>query len=240
MGDFQVPIALGTQTGGSTIRPGSFNAIYALKPTWNAISREGFKIYSLLFDTVGIYARSVEDLELIAETLAIKDDAPVQETFKIEGAKFALLKTMIWPQVGPGTAAAMEAGARLLRAHGAEVEEIEFSAEFKDLPQWHGTQLTSEGKTAFLPEHRIAKEKLDEYLVGHVENVSKATHADQLKAFDGMAMLRPKIDEIAGRYAAILTPSVPDEAPVGMETGNPNFNSIWTVSVPQSVQFGYY
>lgn len=60
--DFQAPIALGTQTGGSVIRPGSFNGVVSFKPTWNAISREGLKIHALTLDTLGFFTRSVDDL----------------------------------------------------------------------------------------------------------------------------------------------------------------------------------
>ncbi|KAH9894668.1 amidase signature domain-containing protein [Xylariomycetidae sp. FL2044] len=229
VGDFQAPIGLGTQTGGSTIRPGSYNGIYAMKPTWNSITREGQKIYSLIFDTLGLYARSVEDLELLADVFALEDDEAPNDDFSLKGAKFALLKTMVWPQVGKGTQDAMEAGAKLLKKHGAEVEEIELPPDFDNMPEWHRIVLHSDGRPAFLPEYRIAKDKLSSFLVEHVENSTKISRADQLKAFDGMAALRPKIDEIAGKYAAIITPSVPDEAPVGTETtGSAAFNSIWT------------
>ncbi|KAK8066015.1 hypothetical protein PG997_012762 [Apiospora hydei] len=230
VGDFQATLGLGTQTGGSTIRPGSFNGIYAFKPTWNSISREGQKIYALLFDTLGLYARSVDDLELLADVFALHDDtAPPEAPFRVRGAKFALLKTMVWPEVGTGTAAAMDKAAALLRAHGAEVEEIQLPAEFDDMPHYHRVVLHAEGRVAFLPEHRTAADRLHGFLVGHVENEHKYTRAEQLRAWDSMAALRPKMDAIAAGYAAIITPSVPDEAPKGLEsTGSASFCSIWT------------
>ncbi|KAI2620539.1 glutamyl-tRNA amidotransferase subunit A [Hypoxylon sp. NC1633] len=226
--DFQAPIGLGTQTGGSTIRPGSFNGIYAFKPTWNAVSREGLKIYSLILDTIGFFARSVEDLQLLADVFALEDDAPTSD-FSVKGSRFAVMKTMVWPLAGPRTVAALDAGAKLLREHGAEVEEIELPSEFDLLPEWHRIVLHSDGRPTFLPEYRVAKDKLSPFLADHVENSCKISRALQLEAFDGIAALRPKIDEIAGRYAAILTPSVVGEAPVGLEsTGSPAFNAIWT------------
>lgn len=233
MGDSQAPIGLGTQTGGSTIRPGSFNGVYAFKPTWNSISREGLKIYSLILDTIGFFARSVEDLQLLSDVFSLEDDAPAtSDDFSVQGAKFALIKTVVWPQAGPGTIVALEAGAKLLRDQGAEVDEIELPPEFDNLPEWHRIVLHSDGRPTFLPEYRVAKDKLSPFLADHVENGHKITRAAQLEAFDGIAALRPKIDEIAGRYDAILTPSVVDEAPVGTEsTGSPVFNSMWTVRV---------
>ncbi|KAI1743253.1 amidase [Xylaria scruposa] len=229
VGDFQAPIALGSQTGGSTIRPGSFNGIYALKPTWNAISREGQKIYSLTLDTIGFFARCVEDLELMADLFGLEDDQAPKDHFDVKGAKFAVVKTVVWPEAGPGTVSALGTGAQLLINHGAEVEEIELPAEFDQAPEWHRVLLHSEGRATFFPEYRLAKDKLSPFLAGHVENVNGISRASQLEAYDGLAALRPKIDEIAKKYAAILTPSVVDEAPVGIEsTGSPAFNSIWT------------
>lgn len=232
VGDFQAPIALGTQTGGSVIRPGSYNGVYALKPTWNSITREGQKMYSLILDTLGFYARSIADLELLADTFDLRDDEPVSPNFTVKGAKFAYLKTMVWPKVGSGTAAALDKAVSLLRAQGAEVEEITFPEHLNDLPSWHATVLSSDGRTAFLPEYRIAKDKVSKYLVGHVENSDKISRKAQLEAFDKIAAARPVVDEILGKYAAVLTPSVPDEAPLGIEkTGSAAFCLIWTVSL---------
>lgn len=231
VGDMQVPLALGTQTGGSTIRPGSFNGIYAFKPTWNSISREGQKIYSLILDTLGLYARSVDDLQLLAGVFGLKDDEPPTARFKVKGAKFGFMKTASWDNAGPGTKAAMAKAKELLVAHHAEVEDIEMPADLVDLLKWHETVLYTDGKTAFLPEYCAGREKLSGFLTGHVENVNQYTHAAQLKAFDRIAAARPRVDEILARYAAIITPSVPDEAPVGIEgTGSAVFNCIWTVS----------
>jgi Asp-tRNA(Asn)/Glu-tRNA(Gln) amidotransferase A subunit family amidase len=229
--DFQAPMALGSQTGGSTIRPASFTGIYALKPTWNAISREGQKMYSLILDTIGFFARSVDDLELMADLFELRDDQTPQGDFDVKGTRFAVIKTVVWPQAGPGTLAALDAGARLLRSRGAEVEEIELPDEFDRMPEWFHVLFHAEGRPTFLPEYRLAKEKLAPILAGHVENVYEISRAAQLEAYDGIAALRPKIDEIARKYAAILTPSVLDEAPVGIEsTGSAAFNSMWTVS----------
>src|SRR5690606_10726183 len=69
--DGQVPVSLGTQTGGSVIRPASYCGVYAIKPTWNLVSHEGFKVCAASFDTLGWFARSAEDLDLIAEVFGI-------------------------------------------------------------------------------------------------------------------------------------------------------------------------
>lgn len=226
-----MPLALGTQTGGSTIRPGSFNGVYAFKPTWNSITREGQKIYSLILDTLGLYARSVEDLQLLAAVFALKDDEPPPAKFEVKGAKFGFMKTPSWEKAGPGTKAAMAHAVELLKAHHAEVEDVELPADLTDLLRWHETVLYTDGRSAFLPEYRASKDKLSGFLTGHVENVHQYSRSEQLKAFDSIAAARPRVDELLARYAAVITPSVPDEAPEGIEgTGSPVFNCIWTVS----------
>jgi hypothetical protein len=147
----QVPIALGTQTGGSTIRPGSFNGIYAFKPTWGAISREGLTQYSMTCDTLGLYARSAADLELLSSVFQLCDDEPVPSTpFPISGSKIAFLKTHVWPKAGPGLEKAWEKAKWLLEGKGASVEEIGLPEEFKSISKWHGDVLAGEGRTSFL------------------------------------------------------------------------------------------
>ncbi|CAO2652728.1 Nn.00g021390.m01.CDS01 [Neocucurbitaria sp. VM-36] len=230
VGDFQVPIGLGTQTVGSTIRPGSFNGIYAMKPTWNSISREGQKLYSLIFDTLGLYARSIDDLKLILDAFQLVDDEP-EERFEVKGARFALLTlpTPEWPAPGPGTAAALRKSAELLRSHGAVVEEITLGDEFRPMYKYHLQVLSGDGRIAFLPDYYTAKDKLHSSLVDHVENRDKHTRKDQLKAFDELAVMRPRLDALADKYAAIIAPSAIDEAPVGQgNTGDAAFCGPWT------------
>ncbi|CBX90606.1 similar to Asp-tRNA Asn/Glu-tRNA Gln amidotransferase subunit A [Plenodomus lingam JN3] len=230
VGDLQVPIGLGTQTVGSTIRPGSFNGIYAMKPTWNAITREGQKLYSLILDTLGLYARSIDDLKLLLDAFQVIDDNPIQP-FSIAGSKFALLTfpTPAWPEMGPGTVAALKKSAELLRAHGANVEEIPLPFMFHKMYTHHMLVLSADGRTAFLPEYTTSKSSLDPLLISHVENHAGHTRKAQLAALDELAAMRPRFDALADQYAAILAPSVVDEAPVGLETtGEAAICAPWT------------
>ncbi|PCD27838.1 hypothetical protein FGRA07_02977 [Fusarium graminearum] len=137
---------------------------------------------------------------------------------------------MVWPQAGYGLVNAMIKAIELLRSNGATVTEIEFPEHLQDLPEWYSTILSSDGRTAFLPEYRLDKSLISDKLVGHVENHKKISRAAQLKAFDNVAAARPVVDEMLSQYDAVLTPSVPDEAPEGIEsTGSAAFCQIWTV-----------
>ncbi|KAI5365850.1 putative amidase signature domain-containing protein [Septoria linicola] len=228
--DFQVPLALGTQTGGSMIRPASFNGIYAIKPTWGSVSREGQKIYSLDLDTLGWYARTIEDLELVATIFALKDDQiPRPLPNGVTGLKIAFLKTMVWNHAGSGTRKAFEDGRRQLLEAGAEITDIDFPSEFHSLPALHTIMLFSDGRVSFLPEYKMAKGSLAADLVEHVEEFHGYSRKQYLDACDAIAALRPKWDAIAEQYDAVVAPSVPDVAPEGLErTGSAVFQGFWT------------
>ena len=110
--DSMVPLAFGTQTGGSLIRPAAFNGIYALKPTWGAVTREGAKLLSATCDTVGWYGRSVADLALVAEAFRLRD-LSVQKNIAIKGLRVALCQTPYWSKAEPRSGCGMSPRCRL-------------------------------------------------------------------------------------------------------------------------------
>lgn len=228
----QMPVGLGTQTIGSIIRPASFNGIYGLKPTWNAISSEGQKTSAPTLDTFGFLARSIDDLQALADVFALRDDVspgPVH----LKGSKFALIKTPVWPKAGPGTIAAMEEAARILKAAGATVEEVALPHEFDDVPSLQNCIMQAEAGVAFYKEYNSARDKVSDNLADMAKNIHTSSKKEFLRAIDTVASLRPKIDDIADQYTAIIAPSAVDVAPAGPEwTGDSAFNGIWTVSRP--------
>ncbi|KAK7422467.1 hypothetical protein QQZ08_009455 [Neonectria magnoliae] len=226
--DQQIPIGLGTQTIGSVIRPSSFNGIYGLKPTWNAISAEGQKVSSLTLDTFGFMARSVEDLQALADVFALRDDEP-PEAIQLSSARFAMVKTPVWPKAGPGTVAALERAAKILRDAGALVEEVVLPPEFDNLLSLQNQVLQAEAGVAFYREYNTARDGMSDKLVDMAVNIDTCSKKEFLRAFDTIASLRPKFDQLAEGYTAIITPSSVDVAPLGIEwTGNSDFNGIWT------------
>ncbi|KAJ7173876.1 amidase signature domain-containing protein, partial [Mycena filopes] len=222
VGDFQVPLALGTQTLGSIMRPASFNGIFGFKPTWGSISHDGIHASALNLDTAGFFARSVADLELLADAARLQDDEEPPAPFKIEGAKFAVCQTHLWSVAGPGTRNAMDSAVRLLRDGGALVEVLDLPGEFSSAFQ-------HDAATTFMSEYIRSKDQLDPALVALVEKPGRISHREHLAALDNLAQLRPKIDLIATRFDAIITPSAVDEAPEGLaSTGNPVLCGMWT------------
>ncbi|KAF5567399.1 amidase [Fusarium phyllophilum] len=226
--NFQIPVALGSQTVGSIVRPAAFNGIYGFKPTWGAITREGQKFCAPIVDTIGFFSRSISDFEILADVFALHDDE--KSTFEdIKGSKFAVYRTSKWDLAGEGTIAAMDKAVGLLKAHGAEVEELDLGSDFDQVIDWHLTLVRLEGATSLWPEYCQDKNKLDPVLAKGVQEKHKISRKAQLDAYDGLAALRPRFDELADKYVAVLVPSVFDEAPQGLgNTGSPIFAATWT------------
>ena len=228
VGDRQVPIGLGTQTGGSTIRPASFCGVYAMKPTWGAINREGLKMLSPSLDTLGLFARSADDLDLLAEAFNLSDRAP-PAPFSLRGAVIAACRSPVWDKAEPGTRAAFERGVALLRGAGALVEMLELPAEFETLAGHHAAVMDAEGGVSFLGEWRADRALLNEDFAAMVENRKGFGKAALLEAYDVAARCRAEFDSIAAGFDAVLTPSAVGEAPIGEATGDPAFNAMWTL-----------
>lgn len=124
----------------------------------------------------------------------------------------------------------MDKAKQILQNHGATVEDVELPDDFSKVLDWHATVLTAEGQASFLGQYLTNKSLLHQDILKHVENEKKITRKDQAEAYDNCARLRPIFDDMASKYDAIITPSVVDEAPVGVEnTGDMSFCSTWTI-----------
>ncbi|MGH7385063.1 MAG: amidase, partial [Candidatus Rokuibacteriota bacterium] len=149
-----VPLAVGSQTGGSTIRPGSYCGVYALKPTHGLVSRHGMLQLSRSLDHVGLFARTVEDLALFLEEVAGYDErdpdthprgrgpyrAAAVEEPPIE-PRFGFFRSGGWSRVDEDARAALE---ELVEHLGARVEEFELSAGADELAEWHRVIMDAE------------------------------------------------------------------------------------------------
>ncbi|WVQ92956.1 hypothetical protein IAU59_000017 [Kwoniella sp. CBS 9459] len=231
VGDFQSAIGLGTQTIGSTIRPGSFNNIFAMKPTWNAISREGLKMLAASLDTLGLYGRSAEDLELLCEVFHIQDDQPLVEK-PINELTIAVCKSPIWKDadnVTPSLVRVWDQAVALLKQAGVKVVELDLPDEFSGVYNATRNIMWTEARSAFLNDYLNSPELCHDDFKKHVENRHQLSRKDQLDAYDLVGKLKPVFDKIAAQYDAILTPSTTGEAPAGLDsTGSAIFCGTWT------------
>ena len=226
--DGQVTLALGTQTGGSIIRPASFCGSFALKPSWGAVSREGAKIYSVTLDTIGWYGRAPEDLDLLCEVFGLHDDAPVRPV-TAAGARIAICRTPDWDSATPGTPEALDAAAEGLQRAGATVTTLTLPPAFDGLGEMQRVVMHAEGRAAFLSLARMMPHGLHDDFHARVENRDGYSRRRLLDAYNHAAACRSQFDAIAGTFDAVLTPSAPGEAPLGDDPGNAVFNRVWTL-----------
>ena len=229
--DGHVPLALGTQTGGSIVRPASYCGVYGMKPTWNLVSREGAKMFSVSLDTIGWFARSAADLGLLLDVFdPDAPTAPAATPFDLSTARVAVCRSPAWPQADEATRQAMTNATDLLHAAGAQLVDLELPAPFETLGLLQDVVMRAEGRSAFLAEYRAHGSALHESFRGQVENVAGFTRAQLCSAYDIAAACRARFDDIASAYDAVLTPSTVGEAPVGLAaTGSLAFNAMWSL-----------
>jgi Asp-tRNA(Asn)/Glu-tRNA(Gln) amidotransferase A subunit family amidase len=229
--DFMVPLAFGTQTSGSLIRPAAFNGIYALKPSWNRVSREGVRMFAASLDTVGWYGRCVDDLALMAQALGIDRGLDAQDTVALRQLRVGLCRTPMWPHIEPAGAAAFEAADRRLRDAGVDVIELELPPAFAELRAAQAVIATREAGVAFLPEYVNAYALLHDNLRAKVENRTGITDRMLLDAYALADACRPQFDALFGpRLDVVLAPAARGAAPEGLDTtGDAVFNTTWTL-----------
>lgn len=231
VGDKQVQLAFGTQTGGSHIRPAAFNGIYGIKPTHGAVSREGAKNYSHTLDTIGWYGRCVEDLQLVAREFRLLD-AEFAKPVQIKGLKVGLYRSPAWELADAYAREALFEAARRLEGAGAIVTELTLPAGFDRLDDAQQIVMRGEGRGAFLPDYLGPKRHmLAQHFLDIVGNSTKITPAKLVAAYDLAAECRRTFDGMFGAdLDVVLTPSSPGEAPEGLSSsGNPVFNAMWTL-----------
>jgi len=236
-----VPLAVGTQTNGSVIRPAAYCGVYGFKPTFGLISRHGILTQSLPLDQVGVMARSVEDLALIAEALIGYDEndaatRPAVRPRLLDAAMqeppfrpwLAFVKTPMWEQAEAQT---QEAYAELVEAIGEQVEGFTLPAQFKDAWEWHRIVMEADLALNFDQEYEKGRDKLSESLRGQIERGGRVTAVDYNRALGKIPALNHALDELFDhRYDAILTPATTGTAPHGLDsTGSPVFCTFWTL-----------
>lgn len=245
--DYQSPLAIGTQTGGSVVRPGAFCGIYSFKvtvpspyngalkanlekPTWNIVSTEGMCRNSINLDTVGYFARDPEDLELLASFFSQSSSGPLPApvpTLQPGVTKIALLKTHVWHKAGPGLRSAWNQLSDLLTSQGT-VMDLELPPTFSAHPEYHSTLLAGEAYSSFLGHYLSSPSKLGAKIHQLIQQGARIT--DLRRTHDNCASLRVQWDAIASEYDLVITPSVVDEAPIGLDyTGDASFCSLWTL-----------
>jgi amidase len=228
--DFQVPAALGTQTGGSVIRPAAFCGVVGYKPSFGEFSRSGIKLQCHNLDTLGILCRRVEDLPPLRAALLA--GPPHRIDRDIAAPRVAICRTPAWDEAEPATQALIERTAERLSAAGAKVSEVSFAPEFAGILEHHRRIFNFEAARNYAYEYERHHEQVSRVLRDTVLTPGRELPlAAYVEAIETAEAFRRHLDDIFAGVDALLTPSAPGEAPEGLEsTGSPNFNAIWTLA----------
>jgi Asp-tRNA(Asn)/Glu-tRNA(Gln) amidotransferase A subunit family amidase len=236
-----VPLAIGSQTAGSTIRPASYCGVIGFKPTHGLISRHRVSPLSRTLDHVGLFARTLDDIALLAEPLVSYDenDPDTRPLARIPFSSisveepplapmFAFIKTPMWQRADDET---KEGFAEIAEQFGAQVEEVELFPSAQDAWQWHQTIMGAEVAHNFEREWQNHRESLSEQLRGQIERGLEVRAVDYQRSLKQIVPLHDSFVELfEQRYDAILTPAAPSAAPKGLETtGDPAFCTLWTL-----------
>jgi Asp-tRNA(Asn)/Glu-tRNA(Gln) amidotransferase A subunit family amidase len=226
--DFMVPLALGTQTGGSVIRPGAFCGVVACKPSFNSINRAGIKFAAESLDTIGVYGRSPEDAALALHVLSGR--ALPDFSRSLGKPRIGLCRTSRWLEAEPGTRSAVEdAAARLSRA-GARVDDFEMPADCARLFDEHAKIMNYESARALAWEFEQHPGDISDNLRARIE----AGLRESREGYDAVQALarqcRRQFGERMRDCDFLVTPSAPGVAPPTLaSTGSSLFNRVWTL-----------
>jgi Asp-tRNA(Asn)/Glu-tRNA(Gln) amidotransferase A subunit family amidase len=236
-----VPLALGSQTNGSTIRPAAYCGVIGFKPTHGLISRHGVFALSRTLDHVGLFARSIDDIAMLAEQLVGFDehDGDTRPRARIPFVQvaaeepplppmFAFIKTPTWVRADEET---KEGFAEIIEQLGSQVEEVELFPSAHQAWQCHQTIMGAEMAFNLEREWKNARDRLSEQLRTQIERGRQVSAVDYQHALSRINPIHESFVELfEQRYDAILTPAAPSAAPQGLaSTGDPSFCTLWTL-----------
>lgn len=237
---FMVPLAVGSQTNGSVIRPASFCGVYGYKPTHGLISRHRVLKLSRQLDTMGVFARTLEDLALIGESLMVFDShdpdmqrlaAPrIREIMAEEppmAPRIAFVRSPVWEKAEDTT---KDAFRELCEHLGEHVDIVDLPAVFDEAHGDQGVIMATDMAHNLSRDYDKGKDGMSPVLQELIERGRAEKAVDYCRAVERIADYNAVIDKILTDYDVILTPSAPGEAPVGLDaTGDPTFCTIWTL-----------
>ncbi|TMG85543.1 MAG: amidase [Betaproteobacteria bacterium] len=227
--DWMVPLAFGTQTAGSIIRPAAYCGVVGYKPTYGTINRVGAKMISDTLDTLGALARSVPDAALFVAALSDRRELVIEQP-TADVPRIGMCRSYEWDRAQPETVAAFEAAHARLRAAGASVRDVILPPPFAGLADAQIVIMVSEVAKCLSHEWLVHRESLSPEMIAMIE-AGLAVSPERYDAARSLARTcRAMLPEVFDGCDVLVAPSTAGEAPVGIQaTGDPLFNRIWTL-----------
>lgn len=221
------PFGIGSQTGGSTIRPASFCGIAGYKPTFGMLSTVGMKCFSWSIDTVGLFAASVSDVAYFAQVLSGRRLAVSEES---TGPVFGLPDRYPWGEPSGNAEAVLETAVRAIEDAGGRVKRVRFPPWMADIAAAHETIQRYEAYRSLGYEYDNYRAELSPMLCAFLDRAATVDIAAYVNACAFVEQARKMLSELFDGITGLLTPSAPDEALDGLgSTGDPSFNRNWTL-----------
>ena len=227
--DLMLPAALGTQTGGSVLRPAAYCGVVGYKPTYGAFNRAGLKFAAESLDTIGLMARTIDDIALITSVLL--GGKPDAASALDAAPKIGLCRTPLWDTAQPETQHAVEDAAARLAAAGAQVRDVALPADFAGLKAAARESINNyERSKSMAAEWASHRDRISAKLRRCIELGMEMPYEDYLAAIALGEKCRAQLPDVLEGFDALLAPCVQGEAPVGLDsTGDPSFQAIWTI-----------
>jgi Asp-tRNA(Asn)/Glu-tRNA(Gln) amidotransferase A subunit family amidase len=222
-----VPVALGTQTGGSTIRPAAYCGIAGYKPSFKLLPTVGMKCFSWSLDTVGLFAAGVADVAFAASAISGRDLRVDERPRPVPAV--AILRTDAGDEVSASMQAAIEQAARAAERAGASIRELTLPAICAEASRAHRLIVGHEAFRALAFEYDRHRDQLGPLLRAQLDEASAITVDAYDDARRTVRRARQAFAELLPDGTVILTPSAPDVAPLGTVSGEPTFNRLWTL-----------
>lgn len=228
-----VPLAVGTQTGGSVIRPAAYCGVVGYKPSFGWLPTSGLKCFSWSLDTVGVFARDVADAAWFAQALTGRALALPDEPAPMATAARPVIAVPLdypWGAPSAAAAAAVEQGCEALAAAGFEVQRLSLPAWAAEADAAHAVIQGFEAWRCLAFEFDHQPDGLSPLLRGYLQGCAAITPQQYEAAQACAQQARAAAQAWLQGFDALLTPSAPDEPPAGYgSTGPASFNRLWTL-----------
>jgi len=236
---FMAPASIGSQTGGSIIRPASYCGVVGYKPTYGLISRNGVLKTSYSLDHIGMFGRKVEDVAMLAKVLIKKDkfdpatihysaENILAETKKgpLFEPKFIFYKTDHWKIIDKKSRESFE---YFIKSFKKNIEIFDTPSYFKDIHKYHQIIHETDLANNFSVYFKKFKKKLSKYMQDAITKGNKHSAKEYAEAIDFMKRSYESYQEVFEDYHGVLSPSSPGVAPKGLKsTGTAEFNKVWS------------
>ena len=236
---YMAPLSIGSQTGGSVIRPASYCGVVGYKPSYGLISRNGVLKTSEKLDHIGVFGKSVKDVALLAKVL-IKKDSYDRATIYFSSEnfltsinkgplyepKFIFYKTEFWKNIDNRSKESFE---YFIKSFKKNIEVFDTPSYFKDIQKYHQIIHETDLANNFSEYFKRYKNKLSKIMQKAIINGQKHSAKDYAEAIDFMSRSYESYKEVFEDYHGVISPSSSGVAPKGLKsTGGAEFNKVWS------------